>query len=324
MNSGVAAVFGAVIAVILLALFSWSTFYMVTVAVGFCATTKPCVAPIGGLMGEGFVYVVTTVGGLVSALVIAQLSVTPPGKVPTVGSFAPETERSATAVTIVVALYLLAWIATGLTALVVGVMLYPKVIQTLSDIGTTWLGLAVSAAYAYFGLSPSSNRADDRARDEGLGDEPFRAPLSDDLTRGQKVPNRSEKSASGPIRKKIRRTDPEFASLVSNTNPKITFKDEEGTGADRMMTSRLSEKLNNLADLVAAEWPGTKLRVTEAWDENDEHSPTALHYEGRAADLTTDPVSGAKLGRLARLAVHAGLDWVFFEDSRHIHVSVKA
>src|SRR5829696_3754583 len=51
--------------------------------------------------------------------------------------------RAATMVTGVVALYLLAWIATGLAALVVGVMLYPKVNQTLADIGTTWLGLAV-------------------------------------------------------------------------------------------------------------------------------------------------------------------------------------
>src|SRR5215203_3603821 len=84
----------------------------------------------------------------------AQLSVTEPGKPPTLGSFRPE-GRAATMVTGVVALYLLAWIATGLAALVVGVMLYPKVNQTLADIGTTWLGLAVSAAYAYFGLPRS-------------------------------------------------------------------------------------------------------------------------------------------------------------------------
>src|SRR5215207_3378681 len=122
------------VAVILLLLFSASTFYMVNSVVSFCALTHPCVSPPAGLVGEGFVYVVTTVAGLVSALVIAQLSVTEPGKPPTLGSFRPE-GRAATMVTGVVALYLLAWIATGLAALVVGVMLYPKVNQTLADIG---------------------------------------------------------------------------------------------------------------------------------------------------------------------------------------------
>ncbi len=144
-----------------------------------------------------------------------------------------------------------------------------------------------------------------------------------DLRLGQKVPNASERATSGPITKKIKRTDPEFASLVSNQNNKIVFKDEEHTGADRMMTQKLSDRLDALADLVAAEWPDHKLRVTEAWDENNEHSATALHYEGRAADITTFPIDGDKLGRLARLAVDAGCDWVFFEDTRHVHVSMK-
>ena len=147
MNSAIGAAFGGLVAVILLLLFSASTFYMVSSVISFCASTNPCVSPPAGLVGEGFVYVVTTVAGLVSALVIAQLSITEPGKPPTLGSFRPE-GSAATMVTSVVALYLLAWIATGLAALVVGVMLYPKVNQTLADIGSTWLGLAVSAAYA--------------------------------------------------------------------------------------------------------------------------------------------------------------------------------
>jgi hypothetical protein len=144
-----------------------------------------------------------------------------------------------------------------------------------------------------------------------------------ELHLGQKVPDASEVATSGALRHKIRRGDPEFASLVANNNPAIVFKDEEETGADRMMTSKLMEKLNALASLVAAEWPGVKLRVTEAWDENDEHASGSLHYEGRAADLTTSPIDGAKLGRLAGLAVDAGLDWVFFENELHVHVSMR-
>lgn len=127
----------------------------------------------------------------------------------------------------------------------------------------------------------------------------------------------------GAITKKIKRTDPEFGNLVSNTNNLIVFKDEEGTGADRMMTQRLSDRLDVLATEVNAEWPGVKLRVTEAWDEDGEHAGNSLHYEGRGADLTTYPIDGSKLGRLGRLAVDAGCDWVWYEDANHIHVSVK-
>jgi hypothetical protein len=162
-----------------------------------------------------------------------------------------------------------------------------------------------------------SGRAAEAAREL-----PLLAAAGSDLTQGDKVPNKPEVDAVGAFVKRINRTDPEFATLVSNTNPKIVFKDEEGTGADRMMTPKLKTGLDALAVLVAREWSGVQLRVTEAWDEDGEHSPQSLHYEGRAADLTTAPVDGAKMGRLGRLAVDAGLGWVFFEDSAHIHLSV--
>jgi hypothetical protein len=146
---------------------------------------------------------------------------------------------------------------------------------------------------------------------------------SDDLSQGQKIPNQTEDATCGAITKKIGRTDPEFANLVTNNNADIVFKDEEKTGADRVMSSRLKTGLDALATSVKAEWPGVKLRVTEAWDENGEHTGNSLHYEGRAADITLSTIDGSKLGRLARLAVNAGLDWVFFENSAHVHVSVK-
>ncbi|MEG0939562.1 MAG: D-Ala-D-Ala carboxypeptidase family metallohydrolase [Comamonas sp.] len=145
-----------------------------------------------------------------------------------------------------------------------------------------------------------------------------------DLAVGDKVPAKSEVDASGAIKKKIKRADPEFANLVSNTNGDIVFKDEEKTGADRMMNTRMKQKLDALATAVAAEWSGVKVRVTEAWDEDNEHAGNSLHYEGRAADLTTSDMDSAKLGRLGRLAVNAGFDWVWYENSAHIHVSVTA
>jgi hypothetical protein len=143
------------------------------------------------------------------------------------------------------------------------------------------------------------------------------------LTLHQKVPSKSENDAVGAITKKITRTSLEFEQLVRNDNPDVVFKNEERTGADMMMTPKLKEKIDALGQLVKTELPGFKLRVTEAWDENMEHNPTSTHYEGRAADMTTDPVDSAKLGRLGGLAVEAGFDWVFFENDKHIHASVS-
>lgn len=147
--------------------------------------------------------------------------------------------------------------------------------------------------------------------------------MSEDLKLGQKVPNLRESDAVGSVETRIVRGTPAFARLVQNNNPAIIFKDEEATGADCMMSVRLKEKLDSLASAVTREWTGVKLRVTEAWDEDGEHGAVSIHYEGRAADLTTSDQDSGKLGRLGRLAVEAGLDWVYFENSLHVHASVK-
>lgn len=144
----------------------------------------------------------------------------------------------------------------------------------------------------------------------------------------QKVPNTPEATAVGKFGKAILRDSPQFNQLVKNNNPDVVFKVRATHKDDvRTMTPRLNEKVNALAALVKAEFPGLKLRVTAAWDENPPghpiHAPTSRHLEGRAVDITTSDRDGDKLGRLAGLAVEAGFDWVFFENDLHVHASVK-
>ena len=135
------------------------------------------------------------------------------------------------------------------------------------------------------------------------------------LRLGQHVPPQSEPHTVG-----LTSTEP----LLTCTEAAIVFKNEEGDGTDRQMTARLSAVLVRLAGRVAAEWATVQLRVTEAYDTQHEHGANSLHYQGRAADLTTWPISTRRLGRLAGLAVEAGADWVFYEDAAHVHVSVAA
>ncbi len=143
------------------------------------------------------------------------------------------------------------------------------------------------------------------------------------LRLGQHIPDVPETEASGALTHPIERHTAGFSRLVRCGDHHILFKDEEKTGADRMMTPRLRSRLERLSRLVREHWKGVDLRVTEAWDENHEHGPRSLHYAGRAADLTTSDLDPGKLGTLARLAVEAGFDWVFYEDESHVHASVR-
>lgn len=140
---------------------------------------------------------------------------------------------------------------------------------------------------------------------------------------GERFPDQAENEVVGGVRVRLSRTDPKWRQLVPCRATAVIFKDEERNGSDRYMTARLCELLGRLGSAVEKEWPGLSLRVTEAWDGQGEHGRASLHYEGRAADLTTSDSEPSRLGRLARLAVEAGLDWVYFENRTHVHVSVK-
>jgi hypothetical protein len=158
---------------------------------------------------------------------------------------------------------------------------------------------------------------------DSIADAPALSKRSQRLELGRQVPDLSEREVVGAVEQRITRDADSFRRLTQSQSTAIVFKDEEATGADRVMTRRLERRLHELNRLVQAEWDGVRLRVTEAWDENGEHGPESTHYAGRAADLTTSDLDASKLGRLAYLAVEAGFDWVYFESRTHVHVSVR-
>lgn len=119
----------------------------------------PCDPPCSSLTRESFTngmaLALSLIGGLVSALVIAELAITRPGQELLARAHAGTTSSTSSGIVRVLAvLYLVAWAVTGLAAFIVGTMQHPGVLQPLTDLGQAWLGLAVAAGYAYFGIKP--------------------------------------------------------------------------------------------------------------------------------------------------------------------------
>jgi len=139
-------IIGGMLAYILLALYTGIIIHII-IKVIKCSAVPGCEAID---LQPGLIYVLTTVSGLVSALVVSRMTITTPGSDPAL--FSQMGTGQPLIVSFIVWCYLVIWTFTGLAALVVGVIIVPDMCKTLSDIGTTWLGLAVAAGYAYFNI----------------------------------------------------------------------------------------------------------------------------------------------------------------------------
>jgi hypothetical protein len=136
----------SVIAIVLLALYV--ILIVTAIAITFCSPQPECLGGFNKLMSSSL----ATIGGLVSALVVAELAMTKSGSTPTgqsVGGGAVVTEKSI--VKIVALVYLAVWVLAGLAALLVS-WFKPDVLQPLTDLGQSWLGVAIAAIYAFFGI----------------------------------------------------------------------------------------------------------------------------------------------------------------------------
>jgi hypothetical protein len=125
-----------VIAVFLLGLYAYAIWALVS------APDKEPTQQVGTIL--------SLVGGLVSALVVAVLAAPKPGQRAS-SLFVDAGTSSEGAVTIVTWAYLFVWLGCG-AVLLVWWMTTPVPAQALSAAATSWLGLAVAAAYAFLGL----------------------------------------------------------------------------------------------------------------------------------------------------------------------------
>lgn len=147
------AIAGGSIAVVLLGLYAYLV-YVGCVVVN-CASRGACTADTAASFNDVMAQALSVIGGLVSAFIIAELAITQQGAAPAARLLSAGASAKATNVLKwVTGIYVLVWLAAGLAAFLVG-MRHPNALPALTNIGQTWLGLAVAAAYAYFGIGPS-------------------------------------------------------------------------------------------------------------------------------------------------------------------------
>jgi len=144
-------VFGGAIAVVLLGIYV----HLLWVALGIvdCVTSKTgCTTTTAADFNSVMAASLNIISGLVSALVIAELAVTKPGDAPAARVLSDNASTFAQSVLkFVTIVYVLVWLIAGLVAFMKG-MYHPQALPALTNVGQAWLGLAVAAAYAYFGL----------------------------------------------------------------------------------------------------------------------------------------------------------------------------
>ena len=98
-----------------------------------------------------------TIGALVSAVVISELAVTSPGDAPGTQLATADPRVPAGVVQALVSLYILAWFLSGLGLIVWGWGLHDTV-SPATAAAKEWLGYAIAAGYAYFGVSVSKRQ----------------------------------------------------------------------------------------------------------------------------------------------------------------------
>jgi hypothetical protein len=155
-------IFLGIISLFLLGLYAYGIGHSIQVLLNLNA--KPACTDCLTTIGNGVKLIISTVGGLISALVISVLAITPPNGSPArtvLNSVQPPSLTATVSVSdLTVRLtnaltyaYLAVWLICGIMAVVYGVVIdYKTPVAELTAAAQSWLGLAITAAYAFFGL----------------------------------------------------------------------------------------------------------------------------------------------------------------------------
>jgi len=163
-NDNTKLLFGGVLVTILLLIYA----YLVSVAV---------LVVSGRIPFDNFTpqmaSTMSLIHGLVAALVVAELAITTPGEPPGTRIIAANpTPGAKRIVKPVIIAYLTVWTIAGLAAFVWGFLRHAGTLSALTDLGQSWIGIAIAAGYAYFGIQPNkggSPPVEERAGQMAIG-----------------------------------------------------------------------------------------------------------------------------------------------------------
>jgi len=106
--------------------------------------------------GANLVWTVNLLGGLVAGVVIGNLALADRGSTPLSQVKVLSEDYGKRLMQTIVWIYIIVWLLIGLAAFYVGVLRRPDVSVTLNEIGKSWIGILVGAAYAWFGIKKAA------------------------------------------------------------------------------------------------------------------------------------------------------------------------
>lgn len=149
MNTKSAEIFKGLLAIILLIIYFLTLGYVILEAMKWDLAGPPMV------ISSNILWTIHVIGGLVAAVIIANLAVSKPGEAPLSQLENMSKTYGRNFMAAVIWIYMIIWLIIGLAAFLVGVIFRPEVCETLNELGKTWLGILLGSAYAWFGINQS-------------------------------------------------------------------------------------------------------------------------------------------------------------------------